>query len=59
VSSAIIGATRIEQLEENLKASEIRLKDSEWRAAEAAIRGPARASARKPAARKSAKKKKR
>ena len=51
VSSAIIGATRIEQLEENLKAGEIKLADKEWRAAEAAIAGPKRPPrGRKPAA---------
>jgi len=52
VSSAIIGATRVEQLEENLKACEIKLKDSAWRAAEAAIRGPVRARKAKPVAKK-------
>jgi len=55
VSSAIIGATRVEQLEENLKASELKLSNADWKAAEAAIRGPVRAkksaSARKAPAR--------
>jgi aryl-alcohol dehydrogenase-like predicted oxidoreductase len=48
VSSAIIGATRVEQLEENLKAGELKLSNADWKAAEAAIKGPARA-AKKPA----------
>ena len=48
VSSAIIGATRVEQLEENLKASELKLSNADWKAAEAAIKGPVRA-AKKPA----------
>ena len=49
VSSAIIGASRVEQLEENLKASELKLSNADWKAAEAAIRGavrPKRASAK-------------
>jgi aryl-alcohol dehydrogenase-like predicted oxidoreductase len=50
VSSVITGATRVEQLEENLKALELKLKPSDWKAAEAAIKGPARsAKASKPA----------
>ncbi len=39
VSSVIVGATSVAQLEENLKADAIRLTDSEWREAEAAIAG--------------------
>ena len=39
VSSAIIGATRLEQLEQNLRSAEVKLSDAEWRAAEAAIAG--------------------
>jgi len=39
VSSAIIGATRVEQLDENLKALEITLEPADWKAAEAAIAG--------------------
>jgi aryl-alcohol dehydrogenase-like predicted oxidoreductase len=39
VSSAITGATRLEQLEENLKAIEVKLTDSEWKEVEAAIAG--------------------
>jgi len=39
VSSAIIGATSVEQLEENLKASEIQLSAADWKSAEAAARG--------------------
>ena len=56
VSSAIIGATSVAQLEENLKATEIKLKPAEWRAAEAAIKLPARA--RKAAPKKPAPKRK-
>ncbi len=41
VSSAIIGATRVEQLEENLEASEIQLGAADWAQAEAAIAGRA------------------
>jgi len=41
VSSAIIGATTPEQLEENLAAAEVRFDDAEWRALEAAIAGRA------------------
>jgi aryl-alcohol dehydrogenase-like predicted oxidoreductase len=41
VSSAITGATRLEQLEENLKALDVKLSDSEWKEVEAAIAGPA------------------
>ena len=51
VSSAIIGATRIEQLEENLKAGELKLSNADWRAAEAAIKGPVRAAKKAPAKR--------
>jgi len=36
VSSAIIGATSVEQLEENAKALEVKLSDAEWREVEAA-----------------------
>jgi aryl-alcohol dehydrogenase-like predicted oxidoreductase len=44
VSSAIIGATSIGQLEENLKADQVKLSDAEWDQVERAIRGtPARA----------------
>jgi len=50
VSSAIVGASRIEQLEQNLKALEVKLSDAEWREVEAAIAGPA--AARRKAARK-------
>ncbi len=39
VSSAITGATRIEQLEENLKALEVTLSDAQWKEVEAAIEG--------------------
>ncbi len=42
VSSAIIGASRVAQLEENLKAVEIKLTAAEWKSAEAAIQGPGR-----------------
>ena len=39
VSSAIIGATSVVQLEENLKALEIQLTAGDWKEAEAAIAG--------------------
>ena len=39
VSSAIIGASRIEQLDENLKAVDLELGPKDWLEAEAAIRG--------------------
>ena len=49
VSSAIIGATSVDQLEENLRAAEIRLTAAEWKEAARAARG---ASARRaPSAR--------
>jgi aryl-alcohol dehydrogenase-like predicted oxidoreductase len=41
VSSAIIGASRVEQLDENLKAAEIKLSASEWKEAERAAWGGA------------------
>jgi aryl-alcohol dehydrogenase-like predicted oxidoreductase len=37
VSSAILGATRIEQLDENLVALDVKFDDAEWRSLEAAI----------------------
>jgi aryl-alcohol dehydrogenase-like predicted oxidoreductase len=43
VTSAIIGASRIEQLEENVKALEVKLTEADWREAEAAIAGTAAA----------------
>jgi aryl-alcohol dehydrogenase-like predicted oxidoreductase len=48
VSSAIIGATSVEQLEQNVKAVDLKLKASDWREAEAAVagRGAKRAAAR-------------
>jgi aryl-alcohol dehydrogenase-like predicted oxidoreductase len=53
VSSAIIGATRIDQLEANVKAAEVSLTAAEWKEAEAAVVGRTRAkpkkAARKPA----------
>jgi len=39
VSSAITGATRTEQLEENLKALDVSLSDARWQEVEAAIAG--------------------
>jgi aryl-alcohol dehydrogenase-like predicted oxidoreductase len=39
VSSAIIGATSVGQLEENMKYAEVNLSEKEWRQAEAAIAG--------------------
>jgi aryl-alcohol dehydrogenase-like predicted oxidoreductase len=50
VSSAITGATRVEQLDENLGALDIALTPGQWRAVEAAVKGP------KPASRSAAKK---
>ena len=47
VSSAIIGASSVEQLEENLKAADVKLDDADWREAERVTRGapaPRRAS---------------
>ena len=54
ISSAIIGASSVEQLEENVKAIDVKLTAAEWKAAAVAARGkvPARAS-RKPAAKSS------
>jgi aryl-alcohol dehydrogenase-like predicted oxidoreductase len=43
VSSAIIGASRIEQLEENVRALELKLTAADWKEAEAAIAGSGRA----------------
>jgi aryl-alcohol dehydrogenase-like predicted oxidoreductase len=48
VTSAIIGATRIEQLEQNLKAIEVKLSPDDWSGVETAIAGekvPGRSSA--------------
>ncbi len=42
VSSAILGATRVDQLESNLVAAEVTFDDREWKSLEAAIAGPAR-----------------
>lgn len=42
VSSAIIGASSVEQLEENLEAAAIQLDDAAWREAERAVRGETR-----------------
>jgi aryl-alcohol dehydrogenase-like predicted oxidoreductase len=39
VSSVILGATSVEQLEENLKASEVKLSGAEWKDVEGAIGG--------------------
>jgi aryl-alcohol dehydrogenase-like predicted oxidoreductase len=39
VSSAIVGATKVKQLNENLKAVELKLSASEWKEAERAVRG--------------------
>lgn len=41
VSSVILGATLVAQLEENLGAAEVKLGDEEWREVEEAIAGPA------------------
>lgn len=40
VSSAIIGATRVDQLEENLKALDVQLEPAAWREIEHAVAGP-------------------
>ncbi len=45
VAAAITGATRIEQLEQNLKCLEVKLSDAEWRQLEAAIAGRVKADA--------------
>ena len=54
VASAIVGATSAEQLEQNLRALEVKLTDAEWCEVEAAIGlpkpAPAAKSAKKPAA---------
>jgi aryl-alcohol dehydrogenase-like predicted oxidoreductase len=39
VSAAITGATRVEQLDENLRSLEVKLSDAEWRDVEAAVAG--------------------
>ena len=39
VSSVILGASTVEQLEENVKAAELEVSAADWRAAEAAIAG--------------------
>ncbi|NOT35696.1 MAG: aldo/keto reductase [Candidatus Eisenbacteria bacterium] len=50
VSSAIIGATSVAQLEENVSASDVKLTPAQWKLIEAAIAGPrpARATRAKP-----------
>lgn len=48
VSSTIIGATKVKQLDENLKATELKLSAADWREAERAIRGET--TGRRPAA---------
>ncbi len=58
VSSAIVGATSVAQLEQNLRATEVKLSDAEWRQVEAAVAG-AKTPARKGPAKKAAGKKKR
>ena len=55
VSSAIVGATSVAQLEQNLRACEVQLTDAQWREVEAAVAvAPARAKrvGKKKAARK-------
>lgn len=39
VASAIVGATSVEQLEQNCRAVEVQLSDAEWKLAEAAVSG--------------------
>jgi aryl-alcohol dehydrogenase-like predicted oxidoreductase len=45
VSSVILGATSVAQLEENLVAADVRLDEGQWREVEEAIAGPAAAGA--------------
>ena len=40
VTSAIIGATSVAQLEQNVKSLEVKLADAEWREVDAAVAGP-------------------
>ena len=47
VTSAIIGATSVAQLEENLKYADVKLSDADWKQAEAVIAGTS--SKKKPA----------
>jgi aryl-alcohol dehydrogenase-like predicted oxidoreductase len=49
VSCALLGATRVEQLEENLKAAELRLDETTWQEVEAAVAGPRREAAKRTA----------
>lgn len=49
VASAITGATSQAQLEQNLRALEVKLTDGEWREVEAAIAGRPAAGKKKPA----------
>lgn len=53
VSSAIIGATSVEQLDENIGACDLALSKAQWREVEAAIAGP-RPSVRRSAPKKAA-----
>ena len=39
VASAIVGATSVEQLEQNVRAVEVQLSDPDWKLAEAAVSG--------------------
>jgi aryl-alcohol dehydrogenase-like predicted oxidoreductase len=48
VTCAIIGATAVEQLEENLQAGELKLSEAEWKEVEREIAGPAARAARAP-----------
>ena len=58
VSSVILGASTIEQLEENVKAAEVNLSDAEWREVEQAIAVPRARAASPPAKKRAAAKKK-
>jgi aryl-alcohol dehydrogenase-like predicted oxidoreductase len=51
VSSAIIGATKLEQLEANVKAAEVKLSAADWKEAEAVVRGKAARATKRPARR--------
>ncbi len=53
ISSAILGATRRDQLEENLKAAEFKLAPAEWAEVERVTRGSARPAKPSPSAPKS------
>jgi L-glyceraldehyde 3-phosphate reductase len=59
VSSAIVGATSVAQLEQNLRALEVKLSPAEWREVESAIAGRRAGAARKAGGGRGAAKRKR